>query len=230
VVTITIVTFARPKEIRKTIYAFLKHQNYPLEHLHFHLADNDTEKRTGIQNYAQDIMSEFKYLSWTYSNEQRHGWGYNVNTALKAIQTDYAFLIEDDYVATSDIDLLSGITLMEHQTNIGLVRYDGVAAHNGLILHLRELKLENDTIDYCLIDKDSAHLNVYSNRPHLRHKRFTECYGLYKEGVSLGSTEESMAHNVKSKKECCDIAILGNGITRAFDHIGASYQNGVYDK
>lgn len=229
-VTILIVTFNRPKEIRKTIYEFLKHQNYPLEKLTFHLADSDTEKRTGTPNYVQSILDDFPYLNWQVSIESKPGWGYNVNTALRNIKDDYIFLIEDDYVAIRDIDTVSGIELMEKQTNIGLIRYDGIAAHTGVILHLRELKTETSRIDYCLLDKDSPHLNVYSNRPHLRHKRFTDCYGYYLEGKPLGYTEDAMAHTVKDKKQCCDIAILGAGIERAFDHIGASYQNGIYDK
>jgi len=229
-VTILIVTFNRPKEIRKTIYEFLKHQNYPIEKLTFHLADSDTEKRTGTVNYVQSILADFPYLDWQYTIESNPGWGYNVNTALKKISDNYIFLIEDDYVAIRDVDLVSGIELMEKQTNIGAIRYDGIAAHTGMILHLKELKTETSRIDYCLLDKESQHLNVYSNRPHLRHKRFTECYGYYLEGRSLGYTEDAMAHTVKDKKQCCDIAILGNGIEKAFDHIGASYQNGVYDK
>lgn len=228
--TVLLVTFARPKEIRKTIYEFLKHQNYPLENLHFHLADNDTENRTGIKDYASMILDDFPCLNWSLTIETKHGWGYNVNTALNKINTNYIFLIEDDYVANRAVDLISGVELMEAQTNVGLVRYDGIAAHTGMILHLRELKTETSRIDYCLLDKDSPHLNVYSNRPHLRHKRFTECYGYYLEGKSLGQTEDAMAHTVKDKKQCCDVAILGDGITITFDHIGASFQNGEHDK
>lgn len=229
-ITVLLVTFARPKEIRKTVYELLKHQNYPLENLRFHLADNDTERRFGIKDYVPMILSDFAFLNWTYSIETRHGWGYNVNTALKQINTNYIFLIEDDYIAHRPADLVSGVSLMEAQANIGLIRYDGIAAHNGLILHLREADTQTGKVDYCIIDKKSEHLNVYSNRPHLRHKRFTDCYGYYIEGSSLGATEEDMAHNVLDKKQCCDVVILGDGIPNAFEHIGASFQNGEHDK
>ncbi|MFA5166617.1 MAG: glycosyltransferase [Candidatus Paceibacterota bacterium] len=230
-ISVLLVTFGRPKEIRKTVYELLKHQNYPLENLHFHLADNDTERRLGIKDYTSMILSDFSFLNWTYSIETRPGWGYNVNTVLKQINTNYIFLIEDDYVAHRPVDLVSGVELMEAQANIGLIRYDGIAAHNGLILHLREATTPNGKkIDYCLIDKSSQHLNVYSNRPHLRHRRFTDCYGYYIEGKALGVTEETMAHNVLDKKQCPDVAILGDGIANAFEHIGASFQGSEFDK
>jgi hypothetical protein len=229
-ITVLLVTFARPKEIRKTLYELLKHQNYPLENLHFHLADNDTERRFGIENYVSTILSDFSFLNWTYSIETRPGWGYNINTALKQINTNYIFLIEDDYIAHRPVDLISGVELMEAQTDIGLVRYDGIAAHVGLILHLKEATTPTGKkIDYCTIDKESEHLNVYSNRPHLRHRRFTDCYGYYIEGSSLGATEEAMAHTVLDKKECPEIAILGEGIPNAFEHIGASFQGSKHD-
>lgn len=229
-ITVLLITFARPKEIRKTVYELLKHQNYPLENLHFHLADNDTERRFGITDYVPMILSDFSFLDWTVSIETRPGWGYNANTALKQINNNYIFLIEDDYIAHRPVDFVSGVSLMEAQSNIGLIRYDGIAAHNGLILHLREANTQTGKVDYCIIDKNSKHLNVYSNRPHLRHRRFTDCYGYYTEGQPLGVTEETMAHNVLDKKECPDVAILWDGIANAFEHIGASFQGGEFDK
>jgi len=37
------------------------------------------------------------------------------------------------------------------------------------------------------------------------------------------------AHKVKDRKKCMDIAVLGDGIENAFEHIGKSYQLGESD-
>lgn len=230
--TVCIVTFARPIEIRRSIYAFLKYCDYPREHLKFHLADNDTESRFGITDYIPNILSDFKYLTWDYTLEKRQGWGYNVNTALKHIQTDYVFLMEDDYMCLSKLRLLDGTQLMDNQETIGIIRYDGTAAHSGLCYTQLEFVATDNRFDYLVINKaQSRHLNVYSNRPHLRHKhRIERDYGLYIEGAKLGQTEENFAHKIKSGMGKSDVVILDDGIQLKFEHIGASFQNGVHDK
>lgn len=229
--TILLVTFARPQMIRKTVYALLKNTDCLVK---FHLADNDTSGRTGENSYIQDIMKEFHYLEWTYTVEENIGWGNNVNTALKAIQTDYIFLIEDDRAAYNYINLQQGIRLLENKSDVGLVRYDGIAGHTGTILRLDEVKIPGCRFSYCTIDqKRSKRPITYSNQPHLRHRRFTEYYGLYPEDVKLGLTERMYAVHVKRNPDGPKIAILEDGIQNRFQHLGAgknSRQHGKWDK
>ena len=75
----------------------------------------------------------------------------------------------------------------------------------------------------------SSHLNVYSNRPHLRHRRLHDKLGMYKEGLPLGHTETEYAHRVKDNIGIAEVAVLQNGIERAFDHIGKSRQGTEMD-
>lgn len=222
--TVLIVTFDRPKEIRRTLYAFLENVHYNRELLLFHLADDASPG-----NYIGDIMAEFPYLRWSHTRTERQGWGANVNTALKAIHTNMIFLMEDDYVAMGKVNLMAGVKLLQVNDKIGLVRYDGIAGHN-LTTHWREYKDDTGRIDYGIIDRGSPHLNCYSNRPHLRHKRFTEYYGYYPENKPLGWTEEAFAHHVKkAPEEAPHLAILDSGVPRLFDHIGKSRQRSEYD-
>jgi len=217
--TVLVVTYNRPVEIRRTLYAFLKNVIYPHDKLLFHLADDASPG-----SYIADIKSEFNFLHWSHTRTERGGWGKNVNTALKAIVTPFVFLMEDDYVANGPVDLETGARLMTNVEQVGLVRYDGLAGHF-LTLHINEFVNHEGRIDYCVIDKKSRHLNVYSNRPHLRHKRFTDYYGYYPEGGKLGWTEEAFAHHVrKAPDDSPSLAILKDGIPRRFEHIGKSYQ------
>lgn len=231
-VTVLIVTFARPEMLRKTINGFLKHNNYP--YLKFHLADNDTTKRFGIKNYVPALLDEYSDLEWSYTIEKKPGWGNNVNAALRAIKTDLVFLIEDDRMAYAKINLADGVTLLQHKRDVGLVRYDGIAGHTDTVLKLREIKTKNTKFSYCTIDNRlSRRAITYSNQPHLRHKRFTEFYGLYPENVTLGHCERLYASNVKRNPGGPQIAILEDGIQNRFTHLGAgknSRQHSAWDK
>jgi len=216
--TVLVVTYDRPTEIRRVLYAFLKNVKYPHDRLLFHLADDASPG-----NYIDDVEREFHFLRWTHTRTNRGGWGANVNAALKVIATDFVFLMEDDYLATGEVNLEAGVRLLTKVETVGLVRYDGVAGHF-LTLHLKEYKDHEGRIDYCTIDKESKHLNVYSNRPHLRHKRFTQAYGVYPVGKKLGWTEEAFAHHVRQKADAPELVILHDGIQRKFEHIGTSRQ------
>lgn len=233
-ITILLVTYDRLDEICKTIQALRRNIKYS-GNIYFHIADDATPG-----NYLQDIRQTFPEIPFSTIVTNRLGWGANVNAALKVIETDYIFICEDDYVATSPLELDYGITLLKQREDVGAVRYDGLAGHLGLRLILSELITEQvwgeqpdhllSKFDYFILDrKNTGHLNVYSNRPHLFHTRFHSTFGLYAEGVSLGQTETQFAHKVLATYPGIEIAALWNGILRAFEHIGHSRQGTALD-
>jgi len=223
-VVICIITYARLPEITRTIAALQEHFIYSGE-VAYHIADDGSPN-----SYVNDIARAFPRIPFTHTITQRGGWGINANAALDFLKNNlYIFLIEDDYVAKRDLNIDAGVALMQANDKICAVRYDGIAGHE-LNLRLREQKTPIGTFAYMYIDKDSPHLNVYSNRPHLRHTVRFNCFGKYQRFKSLGATEERFAHKVKDRKQCMDIAVLGDGILPAFDHIGKSYQLGEKDK
>ena len=161
-VTILIVTYDRPREIRRTIEALKQRIIYDGT-VNWHIAD---DKSPG--NYVAELLQDFPFIT-SHTITNRKGWGANVNRALASIQTDYIYLNEDDYVPFVDLNLTHGVALLEANDEIGAVRYDGIEGHK-LDLRLREVKTERvGRLDYLIIDKNSPHLNVYSHRPHLKH-------------------------------------------------------------
>ena len=223
-VAICIITYNRLPEIKRTIAALQEHFIYSNEIL-WHIADDGSPI-----NYINDIARAFPHTIFTHTITNRGGWGINANAALDYLKNNlYIFLIEDDYVATRDLNIDTGVALMQANPKVCAVRYDGIAGHE-LNLRLREQSTPIGNITYMYIDKDSPHLNVYSNRPHLRHTVRFNCFGKYRRFKPLGETEEMFAHRVKDRKQCVDIAVLGDGILPAFDHIGKSYQLGEKDK
>lgn len=220
--TIVIITYDRPEEIRATITALKKYLRYE-GLLHWHIADDSSPV-----GYLEGIQTAFPEICFTITVTKRKGWSANVNKALQAIASDFIFLCEDDYVARKYLDLTAGVSLLLAEPSCGLVRYDGLAGHD-LTLHLTEFQNTAGRTAYLVIERSSQCLNIYSNRPHLKHRRFHQFYGWYKEGLHLGETEEEFAHRVRDKEGGPTIAILADGIERAFDHIGHSRQGTEHD-
>jgi len=220
-VSILIVTYDRPREIRMVIDALKKNIDYPGKVL-WHLADDNSPG-----TYVFDIQhKDYKDLHFTATVTERKGWGANVNKAMLDCwqRSNYVFLCEDDYVSQKVVNLRAGVAIMQTLFTVGLIRYDGVQAH-ALDFQMREIETEAGRFDCLTIAETSPHLNIYSNRPHLKHRRFHDHYGIYPAGIKLGMTETKFAHNVRNKyQHGPKVAVLGNGIERAFDHIGRSRQ------
>jgi glycosyltransferase involved in cell wall biosynthesis len=236
-VSIVIITYDRPIEIRKTIDALHKHIKYPKDKLLWHIADDNSPG-----DYLFDIRQDFRQIHFSYTVTDRKGWGANVNKALMFCwaKSPLVFQVEDDYVSMRDIDLERGVALLtskkdRHRPNeaqirkpIGLLRYDGIEAH-WLRLQLREAETDIGPVHYMHILHNSPFLNIYSNRPHLKHRRFHDEYGAYDVGLGLAETESGFAHRVKASIGKPWITILDDGIKKTFDHIGHSRQGTELD-
>lgn len=226
-VAIQIITYDRPREIRRVIDGLRKYLHYEGKVVWCLCDDGSPE------GYVARILADYPDLSWVVSRTERKGWGGNANAGLKSLAAarfDYIFSLEDDYVPLGALEISRGVALMESLPGIGLVRYDGLEGH-ALDLELRECNtVQFGMLSYMRILKSSPFLFVYSNRPHLKHKKFHEFYGLYPEGVSLGATEEYFAHAVKGRADGPWLAILEDGVNRRFDHIGHSWQGSTSDQ
>jgi len=173
-ITVVIVTYNRPEEIRKTINALHNHIKYSGQ-INWLVADDGSDG-----TYASDLIKDYTGIGLQVVITNRGGWGKNVNNAFKMVDTDYVFLCEDDYVSKYPLDLDTGVTLMQEEPTIGLVRYDGVGEHL-LDLSLNTVESSQGKIAYALLRNTSSTLHIYSNRPHLCHKRFHQYYGAYPE-------------------------------------------------
>lgn len=222
---VLIVTYNRPGEIRRVIKALDKHLQYEGK-LVWYLADDDSPG-----SYVLDIQRDFPNLGFRASITKRLGWGANVNKGMQKVSEQHIFLCEDDYVALYPLDINQGVALLDSKAGIGLVRYDGLAGHR-LTLAIEEINTPSlGVLQYLEILKKASHgLNVYSNRPHLKHRKFHRAYGEYPMGKSLGETESAFAHRVKDLIRGPKLVTLETGIVRAFDHIGHSRQGTELDR
>lgn len=230
-VSILIMTYDRPKEIRQTINALRKHLKYNGTLL-WHIADDGTP-----EPYLANIRNDYRDLHMTATVTERKGFGANANKAYTFClsHSDYVFFIEDDRPPIRDIDLNRAVALIESGSDsnkpgaaserkpIGLVRLDGIAGH-WFLMELREAKTRLGNMPYFRILRSSPHLNVMSNRPHLMHRRFHDHYNGYPVGKNLGETETIYAHRVKHDSGGPWIACLVDGIMPLQTHIGKSRQ------
>jgi glycosyltransferase involved in cell wall biosynthesis len=213
---VMVITYNRPEEIRKTINGLIKWaRGVDIRSVHWHICDDGSPG-----DYIEDLKREYIQLNMTFTITQRAGWGANANTGLRFLREPFIFLCEDDYEATRPLNFKEGTDLLRELPELGIVRYDGVWDHE-LDLHLRSVMLDGERIPYLKVGFESPHLNIYSNHPHLRHKRFTETYGYYPEGRSLAETEISFSELVKERgpERNVGVAILQDGIEQHFTHL-----------
>lgn len=242
-INIVVITFMRRDVLAHTLAALFDNLGYDGD-ISWIIADDCTPE----PDYHYFIRS----LPWRdrtmriETPPENGGWGVNANNALRKCEHDITFFIEDDYILTRPVDLSPYVALLLENTVVGLVRMDGIAGHLGLSCQTAETNVSAycpqwrqgiaypGKLHYWLLDRKSTQFNMYSNRPHLKHRRFHEAYGEYHEGFKLGLTETKFAHIVKDKMR--DDADSVPAIAAPFDancyfdHIGESFQLTEYDK
>lgn len=242
-ITIIILTFDRPLEVRRTIDALAQHLTYQGQ-LHFLIADN-----TSPGNYASDLLHD--YREWiNLGTDFRvivnpagdRNWGSNANYALSQCTTDLIIQLEDDFILKSPIDLTPLAALLLLNSGIGLIRLGGIMGHVDLTAVMRETDISTllpqyrqgmgmlGRVNYWQLSPYCEQLYVYSNHVQLKHKRFHLSHGLYPEGLGLGACEEAMAHQVKDNllfASTPQIAVPLELVVTQWDHVGVSWRNDI---
>jgi glycosyltransferase involved in cell wall biosynthesis len=238
-ITIFIITYNRPNPIRHTINALMENLHYEGE-LRWLICDDSSGG-----TYLDDLHDDYPHFQLSSTTHNR-GWGANFNWHyLTMLSTDLAFMIEDDYVLQKPLDITPGAALLTLNTNIGKVRYDGLAGHTNLIASVQEHNISALVTDvkqgnlytgryqYWEISPYSGHAFICSNRPNLFHRRFYSEYGLYLEGYKLGDTELEFTMRVKDMMKTESkprIVAPLDWTTNHFEDIGQSYQHSEHDK
>lgn len=241
-IAICIVTYNRPDEFRATVSALhhFMHYDGPIT---WHIADDSSPGSYGsdMRHWMQNLVGWEVTLHKTPSNV---GWGANANHCLRGIREQIIVQIEDDYVLQRPINITPYVIMLLENAGVGLVRIDGIAGHR-VMAHASEFDISKWMPDYRAgsgsnmgklfywrLDVTSRETWLYSNRPHIKHKRFIEHYGPYPEGLKLGATEELYAKQVKlgMTDNAPQIAVPMELALPGFDHIGHSYQHTEFDK
>lgn len=242
-ISIIILTYNRPEIIKRTIFALLKNIYYEGE-IEYIVADDSTPSPTYHHHCLRFFPKQAN--ARVECTPKQSGWGMNANNAMSKASNDIILMLEDDYVLSGKINLTPYVVLLQKHHSLGVVRLDGIAGHLGISCQIAQTDINDlcptwqqgisypGILHYFLIDGKSSHLNLYSNRPHLKHKRFHKFYGDYPEGQKLGMTETMFAHTVKDKMKAFpdDAPAIAVPLDANcyWDHIGVSWQGTEHDK
>jgi len=210
-ITVMIITYNRPKIIRRTIDAYKEHLRYDGP-LIWRLADDGSPP-----GYLEDLAADYPELDLKWTVTDRLGLASNINRGLKAYETKYAFFTEDDWMCTRSIDLNRGITLLENVSQIAVVIFDTASYY--VTLHAHSLKVNGEYVNYFIKDFESRYW--YPGHPHLEHQGFYKAYGYYVEGTRHGEAERAFTYQAREIKDGPEVAILPDYVGKSpFKHIG----------
>lgn len=173
-----IITYKRLPLALATIKSVKEMVDYP--NIGFHIAD-DGSGEDYVNRLAQEIGGNY---SITVSNAARGGVGKNMNLGIAAClgRADFWLHLEDDWALKRRLDLRPCVQLMIDNQTIGMI------AMGNLIAGLKAESMAGANKLWWKYTK-LCQTYVFNGNASLRHRRFHQAYGQYKEGLSPGQTE-----------------------------------------
>lgn len=175
-----------------------------------------------VGNDGDPLLSPEALYKTTVVEGPKRGYGANVNSLLRRAFNSGHYLffqMDDDHILTKPLNLDFHAITLETDSTAGCIRLMGIAGHR------YEARLEQM---YWRLKWDAPELYMASNRPHLKHKRFHDSYGMYPENLKLGQTEEHFCHmciDIARYRGGPDILVPLDTITESsWEHIGESWQ------
>lgn len=182
--SILVVTYNR-KDILAGTLARLKQHTYYVGQHHYFIADD------GSTDGTQELLaSEFPEVSLIQSN--RAGLGSNANAGLRhaLFHAPVVMQLQDDMHLLSHLDLHPHVERLMSDDTCGYIRLWGVGGHR------YTANLEGN---YWRVWWNSEELYIPSDRPHIKHRRFHEYFGMYPEGMKAAETEQAWCHQCKDR-------------------------------
>jgi glycosyltransferase involved in cell wall biosynthesis len=144
------------------------------------------------------------------------GLGANLNRLIASTPDDYLFQLDDDHLLLGRLELNRHVIKLRDDQTAGWIRLMGIGYHD-YIARLEE--------NYWRIYWQSPEKYIPSNRPHLKHRRFHDHFGLYPEDVSLAETEDGFCDQCKARKGGPAVLVPLDVLTESgWDHVGESWQ------
>lgn len=207
-----IITYRRLDLAKATIKSVREKVAYP--NIGFHIAD-DGSGPDYIKALCQEIGPSY---SVTVTDAKRGGVGRNMNLGIKAVLergAEFWLHLEDDWILPKPLDLRPCVEMLAENPNIGMVRLGRLSAGiqgetiAGAGRIWWQLRRASDTY-------------VFSGNAALRHRRFWEAYGPYREGLAPGQTELVMCNQFNTKDGPGIVWPAWLNVFEMFQHIGDS--------
>lgn len=207
---ILIVTYNRAEILRQTLSRLSQHLDYTGPRRVFVADDGSTDGTPGM------LMEEFPDAVLITSD--RVGLGANANAGLRNAWafSDYVYQSQDDLWLQHHFDLHPHVERLMTDPTCGYVRLWGCGGHR------YKGNLEGN---HWRVHWDSEELYIPSDRPHVKHRRFHEVFGMYPEGRTTNETEDAWCWQCKHRagmdgKQLDVFVPHAVDIERNFEHAG----------
>lgn len=220
-ISILLPTYNRTQTVAMTISRLHQFLIYPGQITYWLGVDNDNESALQVASYIMEVTGLcVNAIDGPRRKIHKPGsLGANINMLLSATHDNLLMQMDDDHHIQRTIDLTSHVEKLLTDTSSGWIRLMGVGFHRYCAC------LDGR---YWRVNWDSPELYIPSNRPHIKHRRFHDHFGLYPEGLKLGETEEAFCHKCKdiaSKVSGPQVLVPLDVLTEtSFDHVGHSFQ------
>lgn len=224
-ISVIIPTYNRPKILLETIvrlHNFLRYSGVITYHVGI-----DGEHDRAAYMLVNTVPEIHEHTRLYYGPNK--GLGANLNALLEATASDFLFQLDDDHHLLEPLNLDRHVRQLIENDNAGWIRLMGIGGHTyQATLHGTYWYIDwNSHGDYALY--------IPSMRPHLKHRRFHNFYGMYPEGKKLGETEEAFCHQCidtfnKRKYNTTEgdapyvLVPLNSNSESAWAHVGESWQ------
>jgi len=206
-----IITYKRTDLAMRTIKALKEKLAYP--NLGWHIADD------GSPPEHIEALKEAIGRDVPTNNSNRKGVGVSMNLGMREclVRADHILWLEDDWELQQPFDLRLSVALLKERQEVGMIRL-------GYISPGLEAALISSNGHLWWRLKKGPQFS-FTGHASLRHRRFCEAYGSYKEGLTPGETELWMCERFKSA-DGPDIALaVDGGAYGVFSHIGGESLN-----
>lgn len=223
---VLIPTYNRPNIVVKCIASLGNNliRNYPGEMYFYVSMDGDFDST--ISAFMNSSLKRVVGRKIHLIQGPNKGLGANLNHLLKVSeQREILMSLDDDHILKEPINLKQHVKELLTNPKAGWIRLYWCQGHE------YTASLEEN---YWRIHWDSPFLYIPSFRPHLKHRKFHDYFGMYPENLKLGETEEAFCHQCKNKAKKAliknsnpqipHVMIPLNHVDHIFDHMGESWQ------
>jgi len=151
------------------------------------------------------------------------GLGRNNNKGLRACDSKYQLMVQDDCMLLNVQAVLDSVAILEGDASVGMVRLHGDPSHFPLI------EREANGVRYWVADHTSPayeaqkdtlpRRRVYSDQPHVRRRELHEhVVGYYAEGIPMEKTERDYEDRMDAQSALF-VAFLSPAHVDYFDHL-----------
>ena len=181
---VLLLTYVRTTMACRTISGLAENLDYPKELVSFYVADDGSPSAHMVFIEREIAAGGFQlagYHSQKYAPAPFCGIGWNQGLHKAHQNSDFVMILEDDWVLEKPMDIRPFMWMLSERKDVGMLRLSGLAAGNivKVVAHRGVHYLE-----YLRIAP-----MCYSGNPHIRHLRFSECYGNFAIDQSPGDIE-----------------------------------------